>query len=124
MVWRLLTAFSDGLLTVFKPPIGRRGQQRSPASALRFFLFERSQYGYYMDIAQAVFSAISCIMFIAVAYSSYDPVSVQVRDPRPAPPRAQGPHTPPAPLQDIEFFFTCYFFADFCLRLYIAQDSE
>lgn len=28
-----------------------------------------------------------------------------------------------APPQDIEFFFTCYFFADYCLRLYIAQDS-
>jgi hypothetical protein len=54
-----------------------------------------------MDILQAVFSTISCIMFISVAYAAYDPDSVQ----------------------GIEFFFTLYFFADFCVRLYIAQDS-
>lgn len=54
-----------------------------------------------MDIIQATFSAISCIMFISVAYSAYDPDSVQ----------------------GIEFFFTLYFFGDFLIRLYIAQDS-
>jgi len=40
-------------------------------------------------------------MFIFVAYAAYDPEGVQ----------------------DIEFFFTLYFFADFLLRLYIARDS-
>jgi hypothetical protein len=50
---------------------------------------------------KAVFSAISCIMFIAVSYSAYDPEV----------------------LQDIEFFFTSWFVCDYAVRLYIAQDS-
>lgn len=66
-------------MSMFKAPLGRHGDRRSPASALRFFLFEQTKHGYYMDVTQAVFSAISCLMFIAVAYSAYDPVSVQVR---------------------------------------------
>jgi hypothetical protein len=80
MVWRLILGWKDGFMTMFKAPKGRMGiSKRSPASALRFFLFDQTNYGYYMDVTQAVFSAISCIMFIAVAYSAYDPTSVQVR---------------------------------------------
>jgi hypothetical protein len=86
---------------MFEAPVGRHGNQRSPAAALRFYLFEQTRIGFWMDILQACFSTVSCIMFIAVAYSSYDPDSVQ----------------------DIEFFFTIYFFADFVTRLYIARDS-
>ncbi len=79
MLWRLILGWKDGFMTMFKPPMGRMSAtRRSPASALRFFLFEQTKYGYYMDVTQAVFSAISCIMFIAVAYSAYDPDSVQV----------------------------------------------
>jgi hypothetical protein len=75
-------------------PVGRHGNRRSPASALRFYLFEQTRYGYYMDILQAVFSTISCLMFISVAYAAYDPDSVQ----------------------GIEFFFTLYFFGDYMVR--------
>jgi len=101
MLWRLLLNWRSGFMAMFKAPVGRHGNKRSPASALRFWLFEQTPYGYYMDIAQAAFSAISCIMFISVAYAAYDPDSVQ----------------------GIEFFFTLYFFGDFLIRLYIAQDS-
>jgi voltage-gated potassium channel len=101
VTWRLLFGWKRGLMAAIEAPIGRHGNTRSPASALRFYLFEQTKVGYYMDITQAVLSTISCIMFIFVAYAAYDPEGVQ----------------------DIEFFFTIYFFADYMLRLYIARDS-
>ena len=102
MSWRLLLGGrAKGLHVVVEAPIGRHGNQRSPAAALRFYLFEQTRIGYWMDITQAALSTVSCIMFIFVAYASYDPEGVQ----------------------DIEFIFTIYFFGDFLTRLYIAQDS-
>ena len=148
MLWRLLRSArskSLGFMVMLKAPIGRIGDKRSPAAALRFFLFQETSLGYYADLAQvrgwrrwpsssarllfflsrrraspppasapplppthparrcpqALFSAISCLMFIAVSYSAYDPEI----------------------LQDIEFFFTSWFVCDYAVRLYIAQDS-
>jgi len=152
MLWRFLLNWrQNGFMAMFKAPLGRVGDKRSPASALRFFLFQETSLGYWADVAQvsrirrlghrtckvlgdrpiictfmhispifsltlgtltqhprtrlvvtqAVFSAISCIMFITVAYSAYDPEI----------------------LQDVEFFFTSWFFCDYLTRLYIAQDS-
>lgn len=82
--------------------MGRHGNKRSPAAALRFFLFEQTKWGYWMDVTQATFSVISCLMFISVAYAAYDPESVQ----------------------DIEFFFTCYFFADYLTRCVTRQHAK
>lgn len=101
MLWRLALNWKDGFLAMFAAPLGRKGNVRTPSAALRFALFQQSSIGYTLDVTQAIFSAISCIMFICVAYSTYDPDSVQ----------------------DIEFFFTVYFFGDYMLRLYIAPDS-
>ena len=36
MSWRLLVGWKRGLLTVLEAPIGRHGNRRSPAAALRF----------------------------------------------------------------------------------------
>lgn len=79
MLWRLLWHWQEGFMTMFKAPIGRKGATRAPASALRFWLFNKTKYGYYMDVVQAAFSAISCIMFITVSYAAFDPEGVQVR---------------------------------------------
>lgn len=55
MLWRLARSArskSCGFMTMFKAPIGRVGDKRSPAAALRFFLFQETQLGYYADLAQ------------------------------------------------------------------------
>ena len=55
MLWRLARSArskSCGFMTMFKAPIGRVGDKRSPAAALRFFLFQETPLGYYADLAQ------------------------------------------------------------------------
>lgn len=93
----LIAGRANGLLAAVTPPVGRVGAQRTPASALRFLLFELTPWGYYMDLAQAAFSAISCLMFIAVAYSSYDPVSVQASHCSRVTPHLSSPSRPLTP---------------------------
>ena len=39
-------------MVMLKAPIGRVGDKRSPAAALRFFLFQETSLGYYADVAQ------------------------------------------------------------------------
>lgn len=79
MLWRLALNWKDGFTAMFRAPLGRQGNVRTPSAALRFALFQQTGIGYTLDVTQAVFSAISCFMFICVAYSTYDPESVQVR---------------------------------------------
>ncbi len=52
MLWRLQKGWKEGFMTMLRAPNGRTGSKRSPASALRFFLFQQSSVGYYMDVAQ------------------------------------------------------------------------
>ena len=75
MFVRLMTrAAHEGLSAMFSPPPFRG---RKPlASRVRSWLFTRTPYGYYLDVAQAGCSAISCILFIVVSYAMYEPVWV------------------------------------------------
>jgi hypothetical protein len=55
MLWRLLRSAGSkslGFMVMLKAPIGRIGDKRSPAAALRFFLFQETSLGYYADLAQ------------------------------------------------------------------------
>jgi hypothetical protein len=52
MIWRFLRGWRDGLSTMLRAPVGRVGEKRSPAAALRFFLFQESSLGYWADVAQ------------------------------------------------------------------------
>jgi hypothetical protein len=52
MLNRLLLRWQEGLSALLRPPIGRVGDKRSPAAALRFVLFQQTQYGYYLDVLQ------------------------------------------------------------------------
>jgi voltage-gated potassium channel Kch len=36
MLWRLLINWRDGFMAMFRPPVGRHAEKRSPAAALRF----------------------------------------------------------------------------------------
>jgi len=79
MLWRLARSArskSCGFMTMFKAPIGRVGDKRSPAAALRFFLFQETQLGYYADLAQ-----------VRVAWCQREG----------EPPRRQPPRTTPTP---------------------------
>jgi len=49
---RLLRNPRAGFMVMFRPPVGRVGDKRSPASALRFFLFQETSLGYWADVAQ------------------------------------------------------------------------
>ena len=52
MLWRVLLRHKEGLSAGLAAPIGRVGDRRSPASALRFFLFQQTQLGYALDVLQ------------------------------------------------------------------------
>jgi hypothetical protein len=55
MLWRAVRSLrsrSFGFMVMLKAPIGRVGDKRSPAAALRFFLFQETSLGYYADVAQ------------------------------------------------------------------------
>ena len=55
MLWRLARSArnkSCGFMSMLRAPLGRVGDKRSPAAALRFFLFQETQLGYYADLAQ------------------------------------------------------------------------
>ena len=59
---------------MFSPPpfTGRKPL----ASRVRSWLYAHTPYGYYLDVAQASCSAISCILFIVVSYSAMEPLWV------------------------------------------------
>jgi hypothetical protein len=52
MAWRIVLRTKEGLSAALVAPIGRMGDRRSPASALRFFLFHQTGLGYMLDVAQ------------------------------------------------------------------------
>jgi hypothetical protein len=55
MLWRLVRNLGRkdlGFMVMLKAPLGRVGDKRSPAAALRFFLFQETSLGYYADLAQ------------------------------------------------------------------------
>jgi len=52
MLWRFVARWREGLSVMLRPPVGRHGDKRSPAAALRFFLFQESSVGYWADVAQ------------------------------------------------------------------------
>ncbi len=49
---RFLRNPRGGVMVMFRAPVGRVGDKRSPASALRFFLFQETSLGYWADVAQ------------------------------------------------------------------------
>ena len=77
----------DGLSAMFEPP-----KSRTVAHELRVFLFQRSNYGFILDVVQALFSAFSCIFFIVISYMGSEPVWIS----------------------DVEYFFTAYFILGKC----------
>ncbi len=52
MLWRVLLRRKEGISAGLVAPMGRVGDRRSPASALRFFLFQQTQLGYALDVLQ------------------------------------------------------------------------
>jgi hypothetical protein len=102
MLMRLLRrGKSEGLNAMLTPPGANTYRIRPLASRVRSFLYARTSYGQLIDITQALFSGISCALFIVVAYLSIEPEGVAI----------------------VEDFFTLYFGIDFILRLWLAQDS-
>ena len=63
LLWRLLLNWRHaGFMVMFKAPLGRVGDKRSPASALRFFLFQETSLGYWADVAQVSVCVQTCFL--------------------------------------------------------------
>jgi hypothetical protein len=101
MLFRLAMHAQDGVASMLQARVSRWGEPKTPASLLRTWMYQRTKYGYYLDTAQAVLSAVSCLLFIVVSYAMIEP----------------------SWLTDVEDIFTIWFMADYALRLFIAQDS-
>lgn len=101
MLWRLLTRHREGLMAMFSPPYDLVAEKRRLSSRVRHYLFQRTSHGFKMDIIQAVFSAVSCLLFILISYASSEPIWVT----------------------DVEDFITVYFAVDYGIRLWLAQDT-
>lgn len=78
MLWRLTCRWHEGLSAAVRAPIGRLGDKRSPAAALRFFLFTATPYGGYLDVVQVR------------APRAARRVTLFARRPHPPPPPAAG----------------------------------
>jgi hypothetical protein len=102
MFFRLVTrSVHEGLMAMFNPAVDLDPGKRRLSSRLRVLLYQRTAYGRYIDIVQALFSAISCILYITISYMPSEPEWVT----------------------DVEDFFTVYFAIDYGIRLWLAQDS-
>ena len=101
MSWRLLTRPKEGLSACVSPPYDIDPAKRRLSSRLRSFLFQRTTWGFALDVLQAVLSAMSCILFIVVSFMGEEPLWIT----------------------DVEDAFTVYFLCDYGARLYLAQDS-
>ncbi|RYY36172.1 hypothetical protein EON62_01975 [archaeon] len=97
----LLRSRHEGLMAMFTPPLELDKSKRRLSVRVSRWLYQRTSYGYLLDVAQAVLSAISCVLFIVVSYMATEPVSVR----------------------DVEDAFTVYFAIDYSLRLWMARDS-
>lgn len=102
MLFRLLTRSAhEGLVAMFTPPVDLIPSKRRLSSRVRGYLYQQSRWGSLLDTVQALFSLISCVLFIVISYQSAEPIWVA----------------------DVEDFFTIYFAIDYGIRLWIAQDA-
>lgn len=62
---------SLGVSAMFSP-MPTMSRRRALASQFRSYLYAHSPWGYWLDLGQAVCSAISCLLFIIVAYTSVE----------------------------------------------------
>lgn len=81
----------------------RELSKRPLSMQLEAFLYSQTNWGYIIDVTQAVMSILALILFIIGSYMPLDE---------------------PAPVWSIvcETLLTLYFLTDFCLRFYLAQD--
>ena len=69
MFVRFLTHPTHGVSAMFAPMPSFNPKRRALSSQLRSFLYAHSRWGYWLDVGQAVCSAVSCVLYIVVSYT-------------------------------------------------------
>lgn len=68
MFVRFMRHPTHGISAMFTP-LPRFSKVKSLASQMRTFLYAHSSWGYLLDLAQAVCSGISCLLYIVTSYA-------------------------------------------------------
>lgn len=70
MFLRFITHPTHGVSAMFSPMPSFNAKRRALSSQLRSYLYAHTRWGYWLDVGQAACSAISCLLYIVVSYTT------------------------------------------------------